>query len=165
MKNIDHFMNFPIKDVFFCCISQRNFALSLLWRHCTIALKKFYGCCWKYIFVMISMKEMFSISTLRFSKNKSRKTKNKNKRKITSSWTWFSKRLLSFVFKWKIFVFTYNVSGDEINCFDDNDDEVNFIYELSIFNKLHDKHKLSENNRSKLVTGFYIEGYDIWFVL
>ena len=64
-------------------------------------------------------------------------------------------------------MFTYNVSGDETNCFVyyNNDDKVNFIYELSVFNKLHDNHKLSGNNRSKLVTGFYIEGYDIWLIL
>ena len=95
-----------------------------------------------------------------------RKQKQKQA-KIISSWTWFSKRLLSFVVKWKPFVFIFNISRDEIFCFFyyNNDHKVNFIYELSIFNKLHDKHKLLENNRSKLVTGFYIEGYSIWFVL
>ena len=38
-------------------------------------------------------------------------------------------------------MFKNNVSGDEANCFVyyNNDGKVNFIYELSIFNKLHDK--------------------------
>ena len=95
MKNIDHFMNFLIKDVFFL--------LHFSTKCCSIiSLETLYncfekiGCRWKYIFVMISMnKKYFLFIHYVFQKIKTKK-KTKNKQKILSSWTWFSERLLSF---------------------------------------------------------------------
>ena len=133
--------------------------VQLLWKNFMVAVENIF-------LLWFQWKKCFLFLHYVFQKTKT-KTKKQKQAKIISSWTWFSKRLLSFVVKWKPFVFIFDISRDEIFCFFyyNNDDKVNFIYELSIFNKLHDKHKLLENNRSKLVTGFYIEGYSIWFVL
>lgn len=79
---------------FFCCISQRNVALSLVWRHCTIALKKLVAVENIFLLWFQWIKNTFYLYITFFKKQKQKKTKNKQK--ILSSWTWFSERLLSF---------------------------------------------------------------------
>ena len=53
--------------------------------------------------------------------------------------------------------FTHNVSKDEINCFlyYNIDDDINFLKELDIFNKLHDENELLENNWSIFICFTY----------
>ena len=80
---------------FFCCISQRNVALSLVWRHCTIALKKLVAVENTFL-LWFQWKKWFLFIHYVFQKTKT-KQETKNKQKIISSRTWFSKRLLSFV--------------------------------------------------------------------
>lgn len=82
---------------FFYCISQRNVALSLVWRHCTIALKKVVAVENIFLLWFQWIKNTFYLCITFFKKQKQKKKQTKNKQKILSSWTWFSERLLSFV--------------------------------------------------------------------
>ena len=53
--------------------------------------------------------------------------------------------------------FTYNVSNDSFNCFlyNSKDDQVDLLYEMNLFDKLHDDFKLGKEGWSNFCVSNY----------